>query len=136
MADNGARNYLAIMDKEKSKKIYSEEKFWKKLQRYAKKAGINVVYLALVLFFMAKSPNVPAKNKTMIIAGLAYLILPTDVVPDFIPALGYSDDLTVLIFIISKVAYSIDDDSKNKAIAALKKWFGEDVDVSKLDVLL
>ncbi|MCQ2011164.1 DUF1232 domain-containing protein [Sporolactobacillus sp. STSJ-5] len=85
---------------------------------------------------MAKSPNVPAKDKAMIIAGLAYFILPIDVVPDFIPVAGYSDDLAVLIFIIGKVAYSIDEDSKNKAKEALKKWFGEDVDVSKLDALL
>jgi len=134
--DNGARNYLEIIDEKKANKIYSKEKFWQKLGRQAKKAGINVVYLALVLFFMAKSPNFPTKDKAMIIAGLAYFILPIDVVPDFIPVAGYSDDLAVLIFIIGKVAYSVDDYSKNKAKEALKKWFGEDVDVSKLDALL
>ncbi|MCQ2011168.1 DUF1232 domain-containing protein [Sporolactobacillus sp. STSJ-5] len=136
MDDNSAKQYLEIMDEEKTKKIYSKEKFWRKLAGHAKKAGLNVVYFALVLFFMTKSPNVPTKDKAMIIAGLAYLITPIDVVPDFIPVAGYSDDLAVLIFIIGKVAYLIDDDSKNKAKEALKKWFGEDVDVSKLDVIL
>ncbi|MFT8311727.1 MAG: DUF1232 domain-containing protein [Sporolactobacillus sp.] len=136
MDDNSAKQYLEIMDEEKTKKIYSKEKFWRKLAGQAKKAGLNVVYFALVLFFMTKSPNVPTKDKAMIIAGLAYLITPIDVVPDFIPVAGYSDDLAVLIFIIGKVAYLIDDDSKNKAKEALKKWFGEDVDVSKLDAIL
>jgi uncharacterized membrane protein YkvA (DUF1232 family) len=135
MDDNGARNYLEIINEEKAKKIYSKEKFWRKLARHAKKAGINVVYLALVLFFMAKSPRVPAKNKKKIIIGLAYLILPIDAVPDFIPTVGYLDDLAVLIFIFNKISNSIDDDSKNKAKEALKKLFGEDVDVSKLDAI-
>ena len=37
------------------------------------------------------------KAKTLIVGALGYLILPTDMVPDFIPALGFTDDLTALM---------------------------------------
>jgi uncharacterized membrane protein YkvA (DUF1232 family) len=36
------------------------------------------------------------KSKTLIAAGLIYLVLPVDMVPDFIPGLGYLDDALIL----------------------------------------
>jgi len=35
--------------------------------------------------------------KLVLLAGLVYLIVPTDIIPDFIPALGFSDDVLALI---------------------------------------
>ena len=48
-------------------------------------------------------------NKTAYIAiagALAYLVLPTDIIPDFIPGVGFIDD----IFVISIVMKSISDE--------------------------
>jgi uncharacterized membrane protein YkvA (DUF1232 family) len=36
------------------------------------------------------------KSRTLIAAGLIYLVLPFDIAPDFIPGLGYIDDAFVL----------------------------------------
>lgn len=36
------------------------------------------------------------KTKALIAAGLIYFVLPTDMVPDFIPGIGYIDDALVL----------------------------------------
>ena len=59
--------------------------------------GRKVLYPALQLYFLLQAKDVPVKAKTLIIGALGYLILPTDMVPDFIPALGFTDDLTALM---------------------------------------
>ena len=76
---------------------YNEDGFWRKARHVAAQVGAKVLYPALQLYFMLQSKEVPAKAKTLIIGALGYLILPADLVPDFIPALGFTDDLTALM---------------------------------------
>ncbi len=40
--------------------------------------------------------TVSAKAKALTAAGLLYFVLPTDIVPDFIPGIGYVDDALIL----------------------------------------
>lgn len=49
------------------------------------------------------------KNILMIVAGLLYLVNPMDIVPDFIFAIGFADDLGVLVYIMSKLSEEIAD---------------------------
>lgn len=76
---------------------YNEEGFWKKVRKVAKVVGAKVLYPALQLYYLLQDKEVPVKTKTLIIGALGYLILPTDLIPDFIPALGFTDDLTALL---------------------------------------
>ncbi len=76
---------------------YDEDSFWKKLKHVASNVGSKVLYPALQLYFLLQAKDVPVKAKTLIVGALGYLILPTDLVPDFIPALGFTDDLTALM---------------------------------------
>ena len=76
---------------------YDEDGFWKKIRHIAAQVGRKVLYPALQLYFLLQAKDVPAKAKTLIIGALGYLILPVDVMPDFIPALGFTDDLTALM---------------------------------------
>ena len=76
---------------------YSEDSFWKKLKHLASNVGSKVLYPALQLYFLLQAKDVPMKAKTLIVGALGYLILPADLVPDFIPALGFTDDLTALM---------------------------------------
>ena len=62
----------------------------------------------------------------MIIGALGYLISPLDVLPDAIPIVGLSDDLTVLLFVINKIWVEVPEDVKNKAKDKLSDWFDED----------
>ena len=50
---------------------------------------------AVASFYAARDPQTPAGVKAAVMAALAYFIVPTDLVPDFIAALGYTDDATV-----------------------------------------
>ncbi|MGH4117770.1 YkvA family protein [Clostridium sp.] len=96
-----------------------------KIVKISQKAGINVVYAGLLLFYVLQKPFVPKWAKATITSALGYLIFPVDVIPDFTPAIGYSDDLGVLALAIVAVAMFIDDNVKKKSKVKLKSWFGE-----------
>ena len=72
---------------------YNENEFWEKLKKFARKAGIKVTYAALLLFYVLKSPGTSTKDRAKILGALGYFILPIDLIPDFIPIAGYTDDL-------------------------------------------
>ena len=76
---------------------YDEDDFWNKIKRIAAQVGAKVLYPTLQLYYMMQSKDVPVKAKTLILGALGYLILPVDLVPDFIPALGFTDDLTAIM---------------------------------------
>lgn len=46
---------------------------------------------------LVKDPRVSALPKIVVLGILAYVLLPTDLVPDFIPGLGQADDLAVIM---------------------------------------
>lgn len=100
-----------------------EASFWAKLARSARWAGRETVERALQLYYAAGSPNVPAWAKAVIFGSLAYFILPTDAVPDFIPGAGYADDLGTLMAAFGIVAFYITPEVKGKAKETLKRWF-------------
>ena len=76
----------------KLKKWFSDAQLSVKLGKVAKKVGSVILYPVLLLYNMYKSPNTSSKDKLMIIAPLAYFILPVDLIPDPILGLGYADD--------------------------------------------
>ena len=94
---------------------YNEDSFWKKLRRIATQVGAKVLYPALQLYFLLQSKEVPVKTKTLIIGALGYLILPVDLVPDFIPALGFTDDLTALMVALREVNRHLSPEIKRQA---------------------
>lgn len=114
---------------------YSDSGFWTKLKDFAKKAGLKVVYLALVLYYVAKSANTPASAKGIIYGALGYFILPIDLIPDAIPVVGFTDDLAALTLAIAAVASNITPEIKAQAKAKLTEWFGA-VDDSELRGLI
>jgi uncharacterized membrane protein YkvA (DUF1232 family) len=104
---------------------YDENAFWTKLQKIARKAGIKVTYAALLLYYVLKSPTTSTKDRAKIIGALGYFILPIDVIPDFVPIAGYTDDLAALVWGVYCVIKSITPDVKAQAAAKLHQWFGK-----------
>ena len=103
---------------------YEENAFWAKLQKFARKAGIKVSYAALLLYYVLKSPTTSGKDRAKIIGALGYFILPIDLIPDFIPVAGYTDDLAALVWGVYCVIKSITPEVKAQAAAKLHEWFG------------
>ena len=61
--------------------------------------------------------------KTVLAGALGYFIFPIDAIPDFIPAIGYSDDMTVLVSALIAVGFNIKQSHKDKAKDVLRKWY-------------
>ncbi|MEQ1618585.1 MAG: DUF1232 domain-containing protein [Terricaulis sp.] len=81
---------------------YSEAAFKSKLGALA---GLKeVLNAARKLHALLRDPATPIWVKGVCVAALGYLILPTDVVGDFIPVLGYGDDLTALSTAVAAIA--------------------------------
>ena len=60
--------------------------------------------------------KLPPASVAMIGGGLLYFILPADLIPDFIPVVGYLDDLAVLTTIMNAL---------NTEISAYRIWKGK-----------
>ena len=103
---------------------YSESGLWKKVKSVAKKAGIKTIYMVLLLHYVLKSPDVPLEDKAKIYGALGYFILPIDLIPDFIPAVGYSDDVAALAFALHAVWKNVTSEIKEQAQRKLREWFG------------
>lgn len=109
---------------EKYGKFFTESKVIKKLTNVAKKAGIQVVYAALMLYYTLKSPDIPPKVKATIVGGLGYFILPVDLIPDFMPVIGFTDDLAALLLALTQVAMFVTPEIRFQAKDKLGEWFG------------
>lgn len=105
---------------------YSEESFWRKLADFARYAGKDVVGKALLLYYAAQEEKAPAWAKATIAGALGYFIVPLDAVADITPAVGYADDLGVLVLAIAAVATYINDDVPAKANTTMARWFPSD----------
>ncbi|MDA3905270.1 MAG: DUF1232 domain-containing protein [Bacteroidales bacterium] len=91
------------MDKKIKSKSFSEPKLWKKINKVFQRVGMKVVYPVMLLYYLFKSNDVPLRAKSLIAGALTYFILPFDGLPDFIPFLGYADDLSLLAATVSNM---------------------------------
>lgn len=131
--ENKMKNFDPESSMKEAENHYSDEKFWGKVMKYGKQAGKTTVYYSLLLFYVAKSPEVPKSSKMIIVGALSYLIFPVDLIPDFIPVVGLVDDASVIAAAVYKVISYIDDDIKSKAKRKLVNFFGDDADYTDID---
>jgi len=123
---------MELPDLQKYKEKFSQKSFIEKIQRVAKRAGVKLVYVALILYYLIESNKVSVKDKAIIIGALGYLISPIDIVPDAIPIAGLGDDMAVMLYVLDKVWGQVDDEIKSKAQRKLSKWFDDDeLDIPK-----
>ncbi len=83
------------------------------------------------LHFAYKDPRTPWQAKMIIIFTLGYLLSPIDLIPDFIPVIGYLDDLVIVPLLIAVsirlIPNKVMEESRVKAaetpISLKKKWW-------------
>ncbi|MDO5442328.1 MAG: YkvA family protein [Bacteroidia bacterium] len=114
---------------------YSDHGLWGKVSKVAQKAGVKVIYLALLFYYVLKDPMVTRKDKSLIYGALGYFILPVDLIPDAIPVVGFSDDLAALVAVYVAMKRSITPAIEAQAKEKLSKWFPnyteEDIDIQE-----
>jgi uncharacterized membrane protein YkvA (DUF1232 family) len=69
-----------------------------------KSAGAMVLYPVMILFNLMRSPSTSVQDKMMIVVPLAYFILPTDLIPDYLVGAGYIDDGAAIMTCLQKLS--------------------------------
>ena len=109
---------------------YSPTKLFSKIKNVAKKAGVNVIFAVLVLYYATFDKDLPVKDRLLVIAALGYFILPLDLIPDTIPG-GFTDDAAALAYVERHIWKNLSDSTIAKAKQQLNEWF-PDVNTSDL----
>jgi uncharacterized membrane protein YkvA (DUF1232 family) len=110
----------------KYSKYFNERRLFKKLKSISGRLSIQLLYYILILFYLVSDKSVPYKTRIIFIAALGYLILPTDIVSDFIPGLGFTDDAAFIAYAISNASNYITPEIKEKAINLMVKFVGSE----------
>ena len=103
---------------------YNPAALFEKIKGVAKKVGVKIVYLVLILYYATLDKGLPIKDRLMVIAALGYFILPADLIPDAIPG-GFADDTAALMYVLSHIWKNLTPETKRKARERLTEWFGE-----------
>ena len=71
---------------------------WEKVEKTGRK--ISFVKDIRALYSYMKDPGVEWYRKGIVVAALLYFISPIDAMPDFVPIVGYLDDLGVIVAVL------------------------------------
>lgn len=96
-----------------------EAGFWPKMRRVA--AKVPFAKEALSVWYCARDDETPLAAKGMMLAALAYFVLPVDAVPDFIAGLGYTDDAAVFTALMAVVGRNLKPRHKAAAKADIER---------------
>ena len=92
---------------------------WPKLRKVA--AHIPFAADVVSLWYLARDPETPTSAKGLVMAALAYFILPFDAIPDVLPVIGFTDDAAVIAAVLAIVGRNLKPRHKDAARAALEK---------------
>ena len=66
--------------------------------------------LVVMIARLAKDPELPRAAKIALAAAAVYLLSPIDLLPDFIPFVGYLDDLVLAAIVLDGILNYVDRD--------------------------
>ncbi len=98
-------------------------KFWQTLKKAARR--IPFVEDVVASYYCALDPRTPMRVRGILLAALAYFVMPIDAIPDFVAILGFTDDVAVLAAAISAIRGHITD----AHYAAARRALAEDGDL-------
>lgn len=101
----------------------SKNRFWQKVKRHGVRAGRALLLNALTLYCAVLDKETPCRARWTIYLALGYFIWPIDLLPDFLPGLGYTDDMGVLVWAVTQVALHIKPEHHNKAKQWVERWW-------------
>jgi len=111
-----------VYEVEKYGTYYSENKFWQKVQRVAKKVGATVIRPVFQLYYLLHDKDVSLQHK-----ALGYFILPFDLIPEgLLPVIGFTDDVAVMGLVLKIVKDSITPEIRAKADAKVMELLQTD----------
>ena len=113
-------------------KYFDEIQLFDKLGVVGKKIGSKVVFYVIIMVTLIGDTKIPLKVRLVFMAALGYLILPTDLVADLLPAIGFTDDIAFLSFAISNAREYITPEVKDKANQKLGQWINKEAEDAEI----
>lgn len=96
---------------------------WRRqLSGYLRRAGVEVAEKALILYYTLEEPGLPGWARSAIYGALAYFLTPVDATPDYIPGVGFADDLGVLTAALATVAAHVTPEARRRARERVDGW--------------
>lgn len=86
---------------EKEQASHVRDRFWRTLKRAARQ--IPFMEDVVASYYCALDPATPNRVRGILLAALAYFVLPFDFLPDVIALIGFSDDVAVLAAAIASI---------------------------------
>lgn len=74
---------------------------------------------ALAAYFCAIDPQTDRRVKLTLAGALAYFVMPIDLIPDFLPLVGFTDDAAVIAAALAAVSRSIRPEHREQARRSL-----------------
>lgn len=65
--------------------------------------------LAKLVYRLLRDPRVPVGRKLLVAGVAVYLALPIDILPDVVPAVGYLEDVLLVLLVLEKLVVDTDD---------------------------
>ncbi|MCK5908534.1 MAG: DUF1232 domain-containing protein [Caulobacter sp.] len=100
-----------------------ERGFLPKIRKVA--AKVPFAADALSVWWCARDPETPTAAKGMMLAALAYFVLPTDALPDILPVIGFTDDAAVFAALMAILGRTLKPRHKEAAQAFLRRLSDE-----------
>ena len=100
-------------DEQERRESRVKKRFWPVLKRAMRQVPFARDLVAS--YYCALDPHTPARARGILLAALAYFVLPLDALPDVMPLLGFTDDAAVIAAALAAVAGSITPQHREKA---------------------
>ena len=105
-------------DGERSRRV--KQGFWRTLKRAVRQ--IPFAESVVAAYYCAMDPQTPTRVRGVLLAALAYFVVPIDAVPDFLAGIGFTDDASILLLAIATVSTHITAAHRAAAKEAMTDW--------------
>ncbi|EHC9869369.1 DUF1232 domain-containing protein [Vibrio alginolyticus] len=93
--------------KDQTMQAPDEKTFWRKMKNSVKKAGEEIAVMGIKSWLAMADSNTSVRHKAILGGALAYFVLPTDMVPDVLAGVGFTDDMAALTLAANSVGNAI-----------------------------
>ncbi|EOX4903406.1 YkvA family protein [Vibrio sp. 665] len=101
--------------KDQTMQAPDEKTFWRKMKGSVKKAGEEIAVMGIKSWLAMADSNTSVRHKAILGGALAYFVLPTDMVPDVLAGVGFTDDMAALTLAANSVGNAITDEHEEQA---------------------
>ncbi|WP_226421286.1 YkvA family protein [Vibrio sp. E14] len=101
--------------KDQTMQAPDEKTFWRKMKGSVKKAGEEIAVMGIKSWLAMTDSNTAVHHKAILGGALAYFVLPTDMVPDVLAGVGFTDDMAALTLAANSVGNAITEEHEEQA---------------------